>query len=141
MTYATGNDGQWTAHAPGLPTGAAEARHRVHDLLVAEGVAAEGRPFDAVLTDSLLLTSELVTNALYHGGGLTGFSASVADGCLVLVVSDASTRVPAARAPRDDYPAGGYGWPLVCRIAGTPEVVVTASGKTVRAVMPLRRVL
>ncbi|WP_329459317.1 ATP-binding protein [Streptomyces sp. NBC_01497] len=138
MTYATGSDGAWGTYGAGVPTRAAEARRVVHALLLREGLVAKDAAHETVLADALLLTSELVTNALRHGGGVTGFSASVVDGALVLVVADASTRIPTARPRREDFAAGGYGWPLVCRLAGTPDVVVTATGKTVRAVMPLR---
>ncbi|MCF3961867.1 ATP-binding protein [Streptomyces fuscigenes] len=136
MTYARGSDGARAASGGGLPTRAAEARSLVHALLLRTGLG-EGPPHEAVLADALLLTSELVTNALRHGGGVTGFSAHVVDGSLVVTVADASTQVPTARPPRADFVAGGYGWPLVCRLAGTPDVIVTATGKTVRAVLPL----
>ncbi|MBP0457309.1 ATP-binding protein [Streptomyces bomunensis] len=103
-----------------------------------EGWAPEGPgPHGTLVADALLITSELVTNALRHGGGLTGFTATVEDGCLVVTAADASTRVPVPRAPGGAAGTGGYGWPLMRRLAGTPDVTVSDAGKTVRVAMPL----
>ncbi|MCI3221725.1 ATP-binding protein [Streptomyces sp. NP-1717] len=93
---------------------------------------------DVVLADVLLVTSELVTNALRHGGGITEFSAEVVADELLLVVADASPWPPitVARAP-GEFTVGGYGWPLVRRLAKSVAVIVTGSGKRIEAVLGL----
>ncbi|MBK3629072.1 ATP-binding protein [Streptomyces sp. MBT49] len=93
--------------------------------------------------DLLLVVSELVTNALRHGGGLAGFETTpVADGIRVSV-HDHSDEVPAAvPAPdpgRAGHRVGGYGWPLVVRLAR--EIVIDrlpTGGKTISVLMPIR---
>ncbi|MEV0846955.1 ATP-binding protein [Streptomyces sp. NPDC049954] len=123
----------------------AEARERVHDLLL-----PLTPPVDVlVLADAVLVASELVTNALRHGGGVTGFRVALVDGMIEVTASDRSGQPPVRQdagdaqgaADRGDLAGGGglpggYGWPLVCRIAWT-EVTRTATGKTIRAWIPL----
>ncbi|MFE3329423.1 ATP-binding protein [Streptomyces sp. NPDC059176] len=92
------------------------------------------------LTDALLVTSELVTNAIRHGDGVAEFSVRVTDGGLELSVSDHSDRMPAVRQRPDTqaFPVGGYGWPLVQRLA--TRIVVTplaAGGKRISVLLPL----
>lgn len=60
----------------GVPVRAAEARNFVHDLLHGTGSQVD----DLALVDALLVTTELVTNAQRHGGGLTGFTAQIVEG-------------------------------------------------------------
>ncbi|MEU8995294.1 ATP-binding protein [Streptomyces caniferus] len=117
----------------GLPVRAAEARNYVHDLLHRTGSPVD----DLALVDALLVTTELVTNAQRHGGGLTGFTAEIVDGYLELAVDDKSERRPTAPARRDPDATGGYGWPLIQRLARTIDIVVTATGKTIRVTLPL----
>ncbi|MFD7098072.1 ATP-binding protein, partial [Streptomyces xanthophaeus] len=70
------------------------------------------------LTDALLVTSELVSNAIRHGGGLLDFSAAVVEDGLRLVVTDASSDAPFVTPRRaGTVPVGGFGWPLVLRLA------------------------
>lgn len=156
---APGRSGRPPREGPGdgrLPSGdasalslrPAEARERVHDLLL-----PLTPPVDVlVLADAVLVASELVTNALRHGGGVTGFRVALVDGMIEVTASDRSGQVPVrqdtggdggrdtgAARDRGDLAGGlpgGYGWPLVCRIAWT-EVTPTATGKTIRAWIPL----
>ncbi|MFG2532559.1 ATP-binding protein [Streptomyces sp. NPDC048516] len=117
----------------GVPARAAEARNFVHDLLHRAGVPVD----DLALVDALLVTTELVTNAQRHGGGLIGFTARIIDGYLELAVEDRSEHCPATAVPRDPGTTGGYGWPLVQRLARTIDIDVTATGKTIRVTLPL----
>ncbi|MBV2354002.1 ATP-binding protein [Streptomyces sp. J2-1] len=89
-----------------------------------EGVA------DTVITDALLVTTELITNADRHGGGLTGFRATAHDGALHLAVSDRSLEAPELR-PNDLSTLGGFGWPLVHRLCDKVCVEPRDDGKTI----------
>ncbi|MFG2588826.1 ATP-binding protein [Streptomyces sp. NPDC048438] len=128
-----------TGRAPGVPRNAAAARDAVVRLLQERfcGLGGEG-PADVVVADALLVTSELVTNAVRHGGGLTGFTTEITDEGLLLTVSDASTRPPVT-AERDPSAAsvGGYGWLLVRRLAKRVSVTYLPDGKHIVALIAL----
>ncbi|MFG2138328.1 ATP-binding protein [Streptomyces sp. NPDC048650] len=112
---------------------AAEARHLVsHALQRASAAVAE-----RALVDALLVATELFTNAQRHGGGLVDFTVRVVRGHLELSVEDGNVLVPATAAARAPDAPGGYGWPLVQRLARTVDVAVTATGKTIRVTLPL----
>ncbi|GES28487.1 ATP-binding protein [Streptomyces angustmyceticus] len=117
----------------GVPARAAEARNFVHDLLHRTASPVD----DLALVDALLVTTELVTNAQRHAGGLTGFTARIVDGYLELAVEDGSEHCPTAPAPRRPGTTGGYGWPLIQRLARTVDIALTATGKTIRVTLPL----
>ncbi|MFE1173076.1 ATP-binding protein [Streptomyces sp. NPDC058773] len=117
----------------GVPVRAAEARNFVHDLLHKIGSPVD----DLALVDALLVTTELVTNAQRHAGGLTGFTARIVEGYLEVAVEDGSAHCPTAASRRDPDVSGGYGWPLIQRLARTVEVTVTVTGKTIRVTLPL----
>ncbi|GHI83200.1 ATP-binding protein [Streptomyces xanthophaeus] len=91
------------------------------------------------LTDALLVTSELVSNAIRHGGGLLDFSAAVVEDGLQLVVTDASRDAPFVTPRRaGTVPVGGFGWPLVLRLARSVTIRPTEQGgKSIVAVLPL----
>ncbi|WP_063828155.1 ATP-binding protein [Streptomyces sp. SPB78] len=119
------------AGAGGLRPG--EARERVYDVLL-----AVRPPVDVlVLADAVLVASELVSNAVRHAGGVTGFRVSVGDGEVEISVSDGSDAMPVERTPRPLVREGGYGWGLVRRLARVEVVEEPGSGKTVRARLPL----
>ncbi|WP_328722025.1 ATP-binding protein [Streptomyces sp. NBC_00247] len=122
-----------------LPTSAADARDHVEALLRERFVPGDdGFRDDTVGTDALLVTSELVTNASHHGGGLTDFSARIQDDELFLSVADGSTELPVVRSRTPgEYAVGGYGWPMVIRLTKRLSVVPTAGGKTIEAVISL----
>ncbi|MET7902883.1 ATP-binding protein [Streptomyces sp. NPDC005355] len=117
------------------PGTAAVARDTVRELLSRQRPPVGG----AALTDALLVTSELTTNALRHAGGITVFGSAVRENGLEITVEDASDHLPTARPPSDPSMPGGHGWPMVRSLAS--EVTVTAlpgGGKRVRALVPLR---
>jgi anti-sigma regulatory factor (Ser/Thr protein kinase) len=94
------------------------------------------------LEDALLVTSELTTNAILHGGGITGFDVDVDSGCVRVSVSDRSDALPVAAPPVDDdgghTRSGGRGWPIVCRLARDVRVAeLPCGGKRITAVVPL----
>jgi anti-sigma regulatory factor (Ser/Thr protein kinase) len=118
-----------------FPASAAAARSRVRTLLAGHLPLLNGEfPLaDRLVTDVLLVTSELVTNAIRHAGGVTGFAATVEDGFVCLTVSDGSSARPVRARQSGRHLPGGYGWPLVCTVA--EDVTVTADpggGKSVR---------
>lgn len=129
-------------HRPALPPGADEprpgsaaaARERVRRLL--DGHAAAPLP-PPVVDDILLVTSELVTNALRHGGGLAAFHAELDGGTVRIRVSDRSPTPPRSALRRRITAPGGFGWPLVQRLSRSVTVDVTPArdGKTVEAVL------
>ncbi|MEU1122751.1 ATP-binding protein [Streptomyces sp. NPDC005899] len=130
-------DGQ--AGAGGVPRNAAAAREVVTRLLEAEFCALGGEgPADVVVADALLVTSELVTNAVRHGGGLTGFKAEITGDGLLLTVTDASTRAPVITA-RDPAaaPSGGYGWLLVRRLTRSVSITYLPDGKHIVVLVAL----
>ncbi|MER7161974.1 MULTISPECIES: ATP-binding protein [Streptomyces] len=117
-----------------MPASAAEARDHVHALM-----AACPRPFGEVAqTDALLIISELVTNAQRHGGGMTGFWARVTDDHFDVTVEDASPAHPTLPGERPVGSVGGYGWPLVRRLATSVAVTPTARGKSIHVALRLR---
>ncbi|MEU1086930.1 ATP-binding protein [Streptomyces sp. NPDC005892] len=122
-----------------LPTSAAAAREQVEALLREQFVPGDGGiRDDIVCADALLVTSELVTNAYRHGGGLTDFSARIEGDELLLSVADGSTELPVARSHTPgQYALGGYGWPMAIRLTKSLSAIPTASGKTIEAVISL----
>ncbi|MFD3803077.1 ATP-binding protein [Streptomyces sp. NPDC058619] len=117
-----------------------QARDRVQSLIESSGILPEvSGPGGDVLSDALLVTSELATNAIRHGGGIVGFSASVSADGLLLAVADASADHPVilVRQP-GTFPVGGFGWPLICRLARSVEILPAApGGKRIEVLVPL----
>ncbi|MET9607877.1 ATP-binding protein [Streptomyces sp. NPDC006512] len=123
-----------------VPQNAMQARDRVRSLIETSGIVPDGSTAaDHVLTDALLVTSELVTNAIRHGGGLVGFSASVSADGLRLAITDASSDRPVTLPrPAGAVRAGGFGWPLVRRLTRSVTIRPTPQGgKRIEVVMPL----
>ncbi|WP_055604266.1 ATP-binding protein [Streptomyces aureus] len=102
-----------------------------------------GPPSATAVGDALLVTSELVTNALRHGGGLTGFGVELDPGTVTIIVADASSELPRLAdgrgARRPSGPAeGGFGWPLVRLLAQEIRLSLPAEGgKTIEVRLPL----
>ncbi|MFE6489514.1 ATP-binding protein, partial [Streptomyces sp. NPDC057757] len=70
-----------------------------------------------VVADAVLLVSELVGNALRHGGGPGDLVLVRVTGRLRIEVSDASPRPPVPRPPHHPDEAGGLGLLLLSRLA------------------------
>ncbi|MFJ5827913.1 ATP-binding protein [Streptomyces sp. NPDC093089] len=84
----------------------------------------------------VLVVSELVTNALRHGGGTCPLDLTAHPNGIEVAVHDHSPRAPRMRAPDLDVGAGGFGWPPVNRLATSTAVTRRASGgKTVSALL------
>jgi anti-sigma regulatory factor (Ser/Thr protein kinase) len=115
----------------------APARQWLTGLLTGEGVASR------TLEDAILVTSELVTNALIHGGGAPSLSVTLTSDAVKIAVTDESVvatrdamRVAAPGPPSASGGAGGFGLRIVERLALTWGVVPLRAGKTVWAVLP-----
>ncbi|MEU1011952.1 ATP-binding protein [Streptomyces sp. NPDC005890] len=124
-----------------VPCRPAEARRTVQRV-VTERCRARALPCaPEVVEDALLVTSELTTNALLHGGGITGFDVDVDSGGVRVSVSDRSDELPVAVRPGDEHSSarpGGRGWPIVCRLARDVRVAeLPRGGKCITAVVPL----
>ncbi|MER7985195.1 ATP-binding protein [Streptomyces noursei] len=117
-----------------LPATSGEARDRVLSLLR----AAHRQLDDLVVADALLITSELVTNALRHAGGVTGFTAHISGDRLEITVEDASPVRPFVPSDARDGRIGGYGWSLVGRLATSVVITSTAFGKGIHVALCLR---
>ncbi|MGW5372673.1 ATP-binding protein [Streptomyces sp. NPDC004009] len=124
-----------------VPCRPADARRAVRRV-VAERCRTRAIPCDDdALDDVLLVTSELATNAILHGGGITGFDVDVDSGGVSVSVSDRSDDVPVVEAPVDERGRnrlGGRGWPIVCLLARDVSVSgLSSGGKRITAVVPL----
>ncbi|MGX1566541.1 ATP-binding protein [Streptomyces sp. NPDC055506] len=123
------------------PCKPAEARRAV-ERAVAERCRTTHTPCDAdALSDALLVVSELTTNAILHGGGVTDFRVDVDGPGVRVSVSDRSDELPVTAPPVDPHGRlrhGGHGWPIVCRLSRDVRVAdLPAGGKCITAVVPL----
>ncbi|MGW5039645.1 ATP-binding protein [Streptomyces parvulus] len=120
----------------------ADARKAV-ERAVAGRRDADGTPRcdAAALSDAVLVASELTTNAILHGGGITDFRVDLVGPGVRLSVSDRSHDLPVAVPPTDDRGrrrVGGRGWPIVCRLAHDVRVAdLPAGGKCITVLVPL----
>ncbi|AWZ10054.1 ATP-binding protein [Streptomyces sp. ICC1] len=98
---------------------AARARDDVADLIHRQAPRTSGR----VIDDALLVVSELVTNAVRHGGGIAAFAPIIRGNRLVLHVADHSEQQPVSPDRTPEWPAeGGYGWSIVRNLADSVNV-------------------
>ncbi|MFJ4690697.1 ATP-binding protein [Streptomyces sp. NPDC088766] len=123
-------------------TTAASARAHVRGLVDAGWDAATRPAAERDLIDLLLVVSELVANAVRHGGGLAGFEADPGRDGVRLSVHDHSDVVPEAAYGPGTLPAGhhgsGYGWPLILRLARDISIRPRPSGgKTITVFVPV----
>ncbi|MDQ3146741.1 MAG: ATP-binding protein [Actinomycetota bacterium] len=86
---------------PAIPSSARTARRFVGDALASFGVGGGDLAETAVL-----LTSELVTNAVLYTGGTIEVAVQRADGAVVVSVGDSSTVSPQPRRPGPEDPSG-----------------------------------
>jgi anti-sigma regulatory factor (Ser/Thr protein kinase) len=113
-------------------TSVASARDSARDFL--GGLV---RPVAAEDADTLVLVvSELVTNALRHGGGTCTLDLTAHPDSIEVTVHDHSPQAPRMRTPDLNDGTGGFGWPMVNRLAHTTAVTrQAAGGKTVSATL------
>lgn len=113
---------------PGDPSAVAFARNRV-----LAHVRSWGVPLGEELCESVkLVASELITNAVVHGGGFATVGLYYADGRLLLVVHDGNTAEP-RRGCASYEDESGRGLALVELLAARNGWEPTANGKKVWA--------
>lgn len=114
--------------------------------LVRETLEASPGPYSAqAVGDAMLAASELATNAIVHGGGITRCQVRLVPLGLELAISDASPLLPRlVERPPGHALGGGFGWRLVQRLALRVDVTShepgpdgAPLGKTITAAMPL----
>ncbi|MEO3753937.1 ATP-binding protein [Streptomyces sp. B6B3] len=93
---------------------------------------------DPATADTLVLVvSELVTNALRHGGGRYTLGLTADPHAITVSVSDPSPTPPQARTPDLTSGTGGLGWPMVRHLTSHLTTVPgPGPGKTIRARLP-----
>ncbi|WP_327130064.1 ATP-binding protein [Streptomyces sp. NBC_01343] len=85
----------------------------------------------------VLIVSELVTNALRHGGGAYTPCLTAHPSCIEVAVEDPSPRMPRTRTPDLVDGTGGFGWHTVNDLALATVVTPGPNGgKTARALLP-----
>lgn len=84
------------------------------------------------LDSAAVVVSELVTNAVRHGGGLVALSLEAHEGQVVVAVADGSSVVPRRRDPDD---VGGRGIALIEALAVNWTVHNHHGGKQVRVTL------
>ncbi|MET9933348.1 MULTISPECIES: ATP-binding protein [unclassified Streptomyces] len=85
----------------------------------------------------VLVVSELVTNALRHGGGACTLALAAGPDGIEVAVRDSSPHVPRMRTPDLNGGTGGFGWPMINRLATNTAVTQRANGgKTITALLP-----
>ncbi|MET7476027.1 ATP-binding protein [Streptomyces sp. NPDC005648] len=130
-----------TRVAPQVTT-AAQARAYTRSVVREQWDSGARTAREEDVIDLLLVVSELVTNAIRHGGGLGAFEVALAPDGVRVAVRDSSDAVPDVARRAAALPVGhhahGYGWPLVVRL--TREIVIDRhreGGKTIRVLVPL----
>ncbi|MFD7030194.1 ATP-binding protein [Streptomyces sp. NPDC059917] len=120
--------------ALGSLSAVAEARRAARAFLGGLGQQALGpEQADTVI----LVVSELVTNALRHGGGSYTLRLTAHPGGIEVAVGDRSPQPPRARTPDLVEGTGGFGWHMVNDLAHHVAVTLTTDGgKTVHALLP-----
>ncbi|MFD4554200.1 ATP-binding protein [Streptomyces sp. NPDC058469] len=113
-------------------TSVAGTRESARDFL--EGL---DHPIAAEAADTVILVvSELVTNALRHGGGTCTLELTAHPDGIEVAVYDHSPQTPRMRTPDLNGGTGGFGWPMVNRLAQATSVTSQAAGgKTVSALL------
>lgn len=114
------------AFLPELPR-VREMRQATKTFLSQHGVPG------ATIEDAELVVSELVTNAIQHGGGEVGFAISASHGSVRISVADASA-APARPRRVDADSESGRGLTLVTFIVDRWSV--SADGTTVHCTIP-----
>lgn len=134
-TPSTGisSTGREVAQCPAPPRRAAEAR------AAAAAFAAQLNPAPSARTvqNLLLLSSELVTNAIRHAGAVTALSFKADGSALHVRVADPSPAHPQSRVPDMTGRTGGFGWPMILRLAHRVTIrPLGREGKIILAVLP-----
>ncbi|WP_327686315.1 ATP-binding protein [Streptomyces sp. NBC_00467] len=114
-------------------TAVADARETARAFLEAVGQPA----VDEEAADTVVLVvSELVTNAVRHGGGAYLLRLTAHPDLIEVAVDDPSSQAPRMRTPDLNGGTGGFGWAMVNHLARTTAITHRPSGgKTVTALL------
>ncbi|MEW2418810.1 ATP-binding protein [Streptomyces sp. NPDC046866] len=117
------------SRAPSMLSAAA-ARELTRDFLTAHGT-----PPHTELGSLLLVVTELVTNAQRHAGGVTNFHLAASGDGITVTVGDRDPRAP-VDASSPAWQPGGFGWPVILKLASQVEVTAAPPGKQITATVP-----
>ncbi len=112
---------------PVTPQAARVARRATRDALHAWELLSEDWAHDVCL-----VVTELVTNAVRHGGARLALELWFASGCVTVAVLDGACRIPQPRASTDDDESG-RGMLIVASLADDWGVDARTDGKRVWA--------
>ncbi|MET9668068.1 ATP-binding protein [Streptomyces sp. NPDC006475] len=114
-------------------TAVADARETTRAFLEAlRQPAVDPEAVDTVI----LVVSELVTNALRHGGGIYTLRLTAHPDVIEVAVDDPSPQAPRMRTPDLNGGTGGFGWAMVNHLALATAVTRRPSGgKTVSVLL------
>ncbi|MFF6946240.1 ATP-binding protein [Streptomyces lavendulae] len=76
----------------------------------------------------VLVVSEVVTNALRHGGGAYTLRLTAHPSCIEVAVEEPSPRMPRMRTPDLVDGTGGFGWQMINDLALTTVVTPGSNG-------------
>ncbi|MFF1961737.1 ATP-binding protein [Streptomyces sp. NPDC058220] len=108
--------------------------HRVRDIVRTFTGGLAPAPDSDTAESLVLVVSELVTNALRHGGGRYTLVLSAGADLVHVAVSDPSPTPPRERAPDLNGGSGGFGWHMVRRLSHRLAITPgPGPGKTVHA--------
>ncbi|MEU0599955.1 ATP-binding protein [Streptomyces sp. NPDC006393] len=95
-------------------------------------------PFDdRAAQDVDLVVTELVTNVVRHARGTTCvLSLDARPDAVEVTVLDSDPEPPRPRPPDFSGRLGGFGWPMIRRLARKVTVVLVPNGKAVCALVP-----
>ncbi|WP_442805754.1 ATP-binding protein [Streptomyces sp. NBC_00385] len=132
-TTGISTTGREIARCPAPPPHrAAEARAAAADFAARLHPAPSAR----TVQNLLLLSSELVTNAIQHAGAVTALSFKADSDTLHVRVADPSPAHPQSRVPDMSGRTGGFGWPMILRLAHRVTIrPLGQEGKIILAVM------
>ncbi|WP_327233259.1 ATP-binding protein [Streptomyces sp. NBC_01317] len=120
------------AECDSRPQLAADARDAAYGFLAGLSPAPSPRRTQ----DVILVVSELVANALRHAGDVTSLRLRADCRSLQVAVDDPSPAQPQDRTPDLTGRTGGFGWPMIQRLAERVTVLPRPDGgKTIRAVL------
>ncbi|WP_329453869.1 ATP-binding protein [Streptomyces sp. NBC_01497] len=118
-------------HSPATVADARESTRGFLEALQQPAIASDAA--DSVV----LVVSELVTNAVRHGGGTYTLHLTAHPDLIEVAVDDPSSQAPRMRTPDLDGAGGGFGWGMVNDLAHSTNVTHRPSGgKTVSALLP-----
>ncbi|MEW1567936.1 ATP-binding protein [Streptomyces sp. NPDC093509] len=116
------------------PVRTAQARQVASDFLV----ELNPPPPERTVQNLMLLVSELVTNAIRYAGTVTSVKLRADRHRIQVIVEDPSPVRPQNRTPDLTSGTGGFGWPMVQRLAREVTIAPTpdGTGKAITATLP-----